>query len=584
MPRELPDELQTLLAKPGGMPFAAYVDLILPNLPSKPFLVLEDGAGDVYYLATQKIKINGVTYRVDLKSVGDILHSVDKQTSRCSINIQNITTEFGARLLGDADALHGASLRVGRWWKSPDSGAEFTQQLFQGVADGASGDERAVVIEALNDIYAILSIGGGRNAERNCQAVYNSPALRASGSTLGAACGYLGAKPTCNYLLDDANGCTGHGIAHRFQGMARTKGQNAIAGAAAIGPQKNYQIIRDDADTTQAMRTAVKFIGATIADDSANDQTVVTLTGMGTCAKFSWAAAVGDEATNLATRRIITFRPEQPGEILGWSLFADAAVDVTVDVQLDAFAGYPVGSGESMPGAGNEPECTAVQKAEGDTTAWTTTLFSGGDVIEVVISAVGATAPQYLGVVLHGLYSSCDNVVVGIWECGQNWTPAAAITENTGGADRPSNLYDAWTQTVATVTGDGQGFSFQMGITTAEALIGPNDLDCPTGTPHVGGYNYVFDGLAMQYAGFAFAAGSNDWEVWEDDSPTGTTGTYTTSTVFRIEITNGGADLVLSVDATPVYTTDLVSLSLTLPAAVRLFALGGAAGAIVEIV
>lgn len=497
--RELERELDTLLNTPGGYPFATWLELILPFVPA-PGAIEE---GSTFHLATKRVKVDNVDHRVELRAVGDLIHSVNRETNRTSVTLQNITTAWGQMLLGKAEVLQGGTVRMGRHWKAPEGGAEFVQPMFQGVVEGIGGDTRGVVLALLSDIYAILSIGGGRLAERNCQAVYNSPYLRSIGSTLGRACAYAGTLPSCSKTFQGPNGCIAHfdtdAPAH-FQGLININSK--AAAVVAIPPQKNNQMYRDGDGNPQPMRTITKVVGADFEDNEADDETILTLTGGG-CGKFSWAASIGDDNGALSTQQVITMRPQQPGAILGWSLFTDTACTITVDVRKSAFATYPLDSGDSMPGSGNEPQITSDDHAEGDTTAWGVIDFLGGDVLEVVLTAVD-TPPNYLSVVLWGEFSACDNPVSACLDV--TWEQATCFTID-GNTVEGSLLeaYDesgctnghrvGWVQTAETLSNPGDYFEFTLpnvDDSFPELYVGLSNLDDPACTPVVIAYSYCY--------------------------------------------------------------------------------------------
>jgi len=390
MPRELERELQTLLSTPGGAPYASWVELILPEVPSP-----ETGKdGLAFQLATQAIKVEGVICRVELKSIGDIVRSVDRQVARAQFSLQNVTTAWGALLLGDADLMQGGSVRLGRWWKHPGTLAEFTKQYFTGVVEGASGDEKIVTIDVLSDIFAVLSIGGGRLAERSCQAVYNSPYLRSIGSTLGEACAYAGELAGCNKLLDDPNGCVGHfgSLAEarkHYQGAAETSGKAALSDAAGLSKQKNYQLVRADDDTTQPMRTALKIVGATLSDDEENDQTVLTITPQVSAKDLIVTFEKGADALEAGTDGPVVFPVDISGEFIAWEVYSMTDDTGSIVFELEKVTPtYPVTSAPawaSMIGGGNAPALSSQIGAAESVSGWDDAAFASGDLLRFSI-------------------------------------------------------------------------------------------------------------------------------------------------------------------------------------------------------
>lgn len=583
--RNLDEALDALLDKPEVLAPAALVQIELPNFPGTPRpddSPVEDGI--VLHFGTRLVQQFGATFLVEAIDVGGSKHSVNREIPTLEIQLQNVDLKHTAMFLADLDLLQGAVIKVWRHWLEQNTLAEFVHPMFDGVLEAVGADEKALTLVVLDAIYANLSIGGGRTSDRNCQFPYNSPELRANGSLVGLPCGSTSKLPTCDQTLDGPNGCIVHENAHRYGGVPQTKSSDTVSGAANLLPSVNYQLVRDDADTTQAMRPILKVVGGTFADDPDNEQLVLTITGEGggeVCEKFMFAWAIGNGVDAIGEQRIITFRPNRPGTITGWSLFTDEAATLKVDFQKDAFANYEPDSGDSMPGSGNEPALSSASKAEGAADAWGTVDFLAGDVIVCRVVDL-SEAPAYLSLVVHGLWTGCDSEAI----CGANWTVDFPLWENTGGQDRPSNLYDAMQQGDVLIDADEEALGFIAHSTTAEAFIGVTGENCyPPFHHELGDYDYWFRGLATEFAAFELKT-DGTWEVWQDDEATGITGSYTDGTEFYIKRATGGTDLEMIVDASVVFTTDLLGLSepRELPASVRLVALGGAAGAIVEMV
>ena len=293
MAKELPNGLGDFLQSRAGANFASWAVITLPLLQGSPSSAAD---GRIYHLATSKITIDGITYDDQLQRVGELRRSIDRAAEKVSIAIQNITGEFGTTLLGDIDVLHGATVTAGRWWQDQVTGAEWTEQTFTGVVDGASGDEQVITLECLSDLYAVRSVGGGRAADRLCPLVFNSPGIRASGSGIGDACGYAGGDTTCERTVA---ACTEKGNLHRYGGFVQIEANTASA-VAAIKPATNYQLVKDADGETVAMASAVKVANAAVATVG-NVTTINPAPGEVYYVDAAPYGAVGDGTTNDTT-------------------------------------------------------------------------------------------------------------------------------------------------------------------------------------------------------------------------------------------------------------------------------------------
>lgn len=66
-----------------------------------------------------------------------------------------------------------------------------------------------------------------------------------------------------------------------------------------------------------------------------------------------------------------------------WTLMADVAGAIVIDVWKDTYANFPPTDADAMPGAGKEPTIAATnQKAQDtDITDWVTTAIAAGDIL-----------------------------------------------------------------------------------------------------------------------------------------------------------------------------------------------------------
>lgn len=278
MPRDLPNGLADFLASGRAGHTAAWCVIRLPDVIegafSYPF-------GKTFHLATADITIDGVAYEAALSNTGDITRSIDRQTERVSIDLLNLDDFYGELFLKDVRIIHGAEVRIGRWWREVSSGQEWSKQLFIGVVDGAGGNARTVSLSILNDLYAVDSIGGGRVVERECQVVFNSPAVRALGTGIGNFCGYTGGLTTCNKLLNHADGCSGRSNTHRYGGVDTLEGISELVGIQGRIPAPANQLIKDVTDYYE-QQPIIEFTGAvTVSTDTPGGKTVVHIEGAG---------------------------------------------------------------------------------------------------------------------------------------------------------------------------------------------------------------------------------------------------------------------------------------------------------------
>lgn len=283
MPRELKQSLQDYLATLPGAEYASWLVLTLPKLQGTPAAAI---TGRTYHLATSEaVIIGGIKYDPQLQEIGEILRDTDRAAETCTAAVQNITTEFGNVLLNDANFLLGATVTAGRWWRDPNSGTEYAEQMFSGIVDDAQGlPRKSVTLFLLSDAYAAASIGGGRAVERDCQYVFNSKAVRDSLSGLGDACGYLGGLADCNKLHTDDDGCSGRANTHRYGGAVKSKSGSAPSVQKLTQINARYQIAKvipfdNGAVTTKAQRPfyAVKEDeGLTLRDNATETRTELT--------------------------------------------------------------------------------------------------------------------------------------------------------------------------------------------------------------------------------------------------------------------------------------------------------------------
>lgn len=280
MARELNQGLAAFLKSGAGGETAAWVEIVLPALQGTPF---QTTTPRVYRFATTgfqggKLLIDGLAYDGYLKSVSEIKRTADRKVETCSFVLQNVTTELGHVFLRDINVLHGAVVTVGRWWRDPATGTQWTDRQFKGPIDKISGDDRFITVELVSDTYSTRSLGGGRKVDRQCQFTFNSPAVRLSGSGRGAQCGYTGTLTTCNKLYDDTGGCSGRSNQHRYGGFVKLAGKNPVANATA--EVANYSLVKSGGSFLTPKPT-FEILGASVANVGAVTQFTLGAASLG---------------------------------------------------------------------------------------------------------------------------------------------------------------------------------------------------------------------------------------------------------------------------------------------------------------
>jgi len=194
MPRDLPTGLKELQSTRTGW------------AETHTTLALKTKHGN-FWLATSRLVVDDVRYTPDLRETGELKQSLTSAVDRVEVSIQNVDLVFGLKFVAAVDALHGARAVVGRYWRDLRNGAEYHKALLTGVVVSAPGNEQAVTLTVVSELYASRQIGG-RLVARNCQWRFKDP----------TTCGYVGPLLTCNKLLQSADGCQGRARQHRYSG------------------------------------------------------------------------------------------------------------------------------------------------------------------------------------------------------------------------------------------------------------------------------------------------------------------------------------------------------------------------------
>lgn len=214
MPRKMPAGWDEMMArKDKRIESHSTLRLIIDN-------------GDIlraYYFASARLTIDGVEYQPELRRSSRIKASLTRAADAGDVEIQNVDTEIGKEFLALGEAIYGAEAKIGRWWRDLTSGWEDHKVFLTGPVVGFDPDENVVRLRAVSEPYANISVGARRVIDPLCQAVYRDP----------STCGFSGpGLPTCNLMLNHADGCKGrHGLTPTLE-RAKFMGQPFVNAAS----------------------------------------------------------------------------------------------------------------------------------------------------------------------------------------------------------------------------------------------------------------------------------------------------------------------------------------------------------------
>ena len=190
MPRNLQNGLQELLNRPDAQietHSTLQLSIDRPNLQT------------AFYWATADLTINGVAYSGQLRGVDDIVTSITRSADGAPLQLQNVDTLLGINLLNLGDALYGAEIKAGRYWRDLDTKSEFHKVLLTGGIAEFEEEENFVTLEGVSDPYTLISVGPKREVRRLCTYRFRQ----------ADTCGYAGSLLTCNLMFADTDGCSG---------------------------------------------------------------------------------------------------------------------------------------------------------------------------------------------------------------------------------------------------------------------------------------------------------------------------------------------------------------------------------------
>lgn len=213
MPRKMPQGLQELLARKNKQVEShGTLQVIVEN--AKP--------ARNYYFATAELTIDNIDYRPLLKQTSQIRTSLTRAADQTVCEIHNADTLAGIDFLSIGTPLFNAAIKIGRWFKDLDAGAEYHLILQSGVIVGVQAAEDAVQLTAISEPYANIPCGAVRRVAPACQWIYKDP----------STCGSTSAEPTCNFLLTHSGGCinrhSGTINRARYGGFAYLNSQNRL--------------------------------------------------------------------------------------------------------------------------------------------------------------------------------------------------------------------------------------------------------------------------------------------------------------------------------------------------------------------
>src|SRR5262245_37115090 len=193
MPRTMPAGLMTLLARKDK------------QIESHTTLQISIDNGDIirnYYFASSSLSLTGQAYAPQLRQGSQIKSSITRASDQAAVEMHNVDTALGREFLSLGQALYGAGVKIGRYWRDLTSGAEFHKVLLTGVLVSLEVTESVARISAVSEPYANISVGATRRVTNLCQWQFRNI----------NTCGYAGSLLTCNLNLNDTDGCEGrHG-------------------------------------------------------------------------------------------------------------------------------------------------------------------------------------------------------------------------------------------------------------------------------------------------------------------------------------------------------------------------------------
>jgi len=165
---------------------------------------------------------------------------------------------------------------------------------------------------------------------------------------------------------------------------AEAKAAAVLAGAITNGETKapTHDAVFDVKTTADAAQTAAEVAAliATHTDDkSAHQSNIITITFI---IDGGGSAITTGQKGHLEIPFACT--------LTAWTLLADVAGAIVIDIWKDTYANFPPTNNDAMPGAGKEPTIAATnQKAQDtDISDWATVAISAGDILAFNVDSV----------------------------------------------------------------------------------------------------------------------------------------------------------------------------------------------------
>src|SRR5262249_47501173 len=135
-----------------------------------------------------------------LRKSPEITSSLTSQVDNAVAELQNVDTILGSEFASLERFLFGAEVKVGRYWKDLERGAEWHHIFLTGLVQDIDDNENTARLTIISDIYADLSVGPLRHVRRRCQTDYKSD-----------ECGRPKTDPftACDKTLNGYGGCDG---------------------------------------------------------------------------------------------------------------------------------------------------------------------------------------------------------------------------------------------------------------------------------------------------------------------------------------------------------------------------------------
>lgn len=193
---------------PRGIGSALQSILPLDFLQSYHTLEASFPNGEVLRLAGAEVEISGqAPFRRGVIRSNGLRQSLGTAIDVVDISADNIDWSHSRRLLASSpDTLVTATVgRIHRDYRN--NGEWIWRSLLRGVVGVVIANEAEATYKVISDLAAAGKVGAIRLVSRSCQWKYKGP-----------ECSYSGSLPTCDFTFTGPNGCSAHGVQHRYGG------------------------------------------------------------------------------------------------------------------------------------------------------------------------------------------------------------------------------------------------------------------------------------------------------------------------------------------------------------------------------